>query len=313
MEFFLFQDSYARRKRLNSDKRYCVIQCTGYLKSWSSSNNAAGGVNYTSTDEDDQEASHEANPDLQKNLDSTLNGAMDCLVAVGRLQSLLNKSVEDAVNRGLEVVPGVEFSARHTMDGMFSFIDPKATPILGYLPQELLGSSVYEHVLYDDIPGLVEGHRRALKTKEEVKVASIKFRCKDGRFVSLQSSWKQFQNPWSKEVDFIVAKYIMCNPENSDSKVQPLIMGQSTFSVPSDMNFFSCGDSSNEGYNSATPSRPTSSLGKSIQDVVTSHIEASRIGKLVVEEMKNGNTKLLVTLEQKSSIYPKFTLSKSHF
>ena len=80
-------------------------------------------------------------------------------MAVGRLQSLLNKSVEDAVNRGLEVVPGVEFTARHSMDGMFSFIDPKATPILGYLPQELLGSSVYEHVLYDDIPGLVEGHR----------------------------------------------------------------------------------------------------------------------------------------------------------
>lgn len=117
-------------------------------------------------------------------------------------------------------------------------------------------------------------------------MASIKFRCKDGRFVSLQSTWKQFQNPWSKEIDFIVAKYIMCNPESSDSKVQPLIMGQSTFSVASDLNFFSC--DSNEGYNSATPSRPTSSLGKNIQDVVTSHIEASRIGKLIVEEMKNG-------------------------
>jgi len=279
------KDSYSRRKRLNGDKRYCVIQCTGYLKSWSSSNSS--GVNYTSTDEDDQDHETSNNgSDPHKNLDSSLNGAMDCLVAVGRLQSLLNKSVEDAVNRGLEVVPGVEFSARHSMDGMFSFIDSKATPILGYLPQELLGSSVYEHVLYDDIPGLVEGHRRALKTKEEVKVASIKFRCKDGRFVSLQSTWKQFQNPWSKEIDFIVAKYIMCNPESSDSKVQPLIMGQSTFSVASDLNFFSC--DSNEGYNSATPSRPTSSLGKNIQDVVTSHIEASRIGKLIVEEMKNG-------------------------
>ena len=62
------------------------------------------------------------------------------------------------------------------MDGMFTFIDPKATPILGYLPQELVGSSVYEHILYDDIPGLVEGHRRALKMKEDVKVAPIKFR-----------------------------------------------------------------------------------------------------------------------------------------
>ena len=135
-----------------------MIQCTGYLKSWSSSNSS--GVNYTSTDEDDQDHETSNNgSDPHKNLDSSLNGAMDCLVAVGRLQSLLNKSVEDAVNRGLEVVSGVEFSARHSMDGMFSFIDSKATPILGYLPQELLGSSVYEHVLYDDIPGLVEGHR----------------------------------------------------------------------------------------------------------------------------------------------------------
>ena len=274
-----------------------MIQCTGYLKSWSSSNN--GGVNYTSTDEDDQDQHHDGNGD-KSGLDASLHGAMDCLVAVGRLQSLLNKSVEDAVNRGLEVVPGVEFSARHTMDGMFSFIDPKATPILGYLPQELLGSSVYEHVLYDDIPGLVEGHRRALKTKEEVKVASIKFRCKDGRFVSLQSSWKQFQNPWSKEIDFIVAKYMMCNPENSDSKVQPLIMGQSTFSVPSDMNFFTC---DNEAYNTPTPSRPTSSLGKSIQDVVTSHIEASRIGKLIVEEMKNGNGRSKFYFQYMPAIY----------
>ena len=86
------------------------------------------------------------------------------------------RPIQDAVDKGLDIVPGVEFSARHTMDGMFTFIDPKMTPILGYLPQELTGSSVYEHVLYDDIPGLVEGHRKALKVKEEVKVAPVKFR-----------------------------------------------------------------------------------------------------------------------------------------
>ena len=89
---------------------------------------------------------------------------------------IIHSILDDAVARGLDIVPGVEFNARHTMDGMFTFIDPKATPILGYLPQELLGSSVYEHILYDDIPGLVEGHRRALKTKDDVKVAPIKFR-----------------------------------------------------------------------------------------------------------------------------------------
>ena len=118
------------------------------------------------------------------------------------------------------------------------------------------------------------------------EIDSIFSRCKDGRFVGLQSTWKQFQNPWSKEVDFIVAKYYLCSPESADSKIQPLIMGQSTFSVPSDMNFFTC---DTETTNSPT-SRPSSSLGRNIQDVVTGHVEGSRIGKLIVEEMKNANS-----------------------
>lgn len=78
----------------------------------------------------------------------------------------------------------------------------------------------------------------------------------------------------------------MCNPESAESKIQPLIMGQSTFSAPSDMNFFTC---DNENSNISASSRPPSSLGKCIQDVVSSHIEGSRIGKLVVEEMRNAN------------------------
>ena len=112
------------------------------------------------------------------------------------------------------------------------------------------------------------------------------FRCKDSRFVCLQSVWKQFQNPWNKEIDFIVAKYTLCNPETFDAKVQPLIMGQTTFSVDSDMNFFT---GENEASNSSLlpPARPTS-MGKNIQDTVTSHVEASRIGRSIVDELRNG-------------------------
>ena len=164
------QESFQqRRKRVNGDRKYRVIQCTGYLKSWSSS---SSNVVSMSTDEDG-DPDHDV--DFNKALENA-HGAMDCLVAVGRVHSPLDRCIDDAVHRGLELVAGVEFSARHSMDGMFIFIDPKMTPILGYLPQELTGSSVYEHVLYDDIPGLVEGHRRALKERGEVKVAAVKFR-----------------------------------------------------------------------------------------------------------------------------------------
>jgi len=298
------QESYPRsRKRTTVDKKYRVIQCTGYLKSWSSS--STSGLSNETTDDEIQPGGCNAETDLTKNLE--LQGAMDCLVAVGRLQSSIDRPLDDAISRGLDIVPGVEFNARHTMDGMFTFIDPKATPILGYLPQELVGSSVYEHILYDDIPGLVEGHRRALKMKEDVKVAPIKFRCKDGRFVCLQSMWKQFQNPWNKEIDFIVAKYTLCNPDTFDAKVQPLIMGQTTFTVDSDMNFFTSDVSTDVSNNSGSGpnTRPASAcLGKNIQDTVTSHVEASRIGKSIVDELRNGKTSPNISEDSSSNTSP---------
>ena len=101
-------------------------------------------------------------------------------------------------------------------------------------------------------------------------------------------------------MDFIVAKYFLCNPESAESKIQPLIMGQSTFSVNNDLNFFTCDNSVTENLNdnnsgaascSSQPSRPSSSIGRNIQDVVSGHLEGSRIGKLIVEEMKNSSAK----------------------
>ena len=132
-----------------------MIQCTGYLKSWSLSG-VAGATNPVSSHDEDEDSvpgnegretpqpgktGHNAwQQDLSKVLDSNpASSVMDCLVAVGRLQSNLDTTIEDAVNRELDVVPGVEFSARHSIDGMFAFIDPRITPIIGYLPQELIG------------------------------------------------------------------------------------------------------------------------------------------------------------------------------
>jgi aryl hydrocarbon receptor nuclear translocator-like protein 1 len=59
--------------------------------------------------------------------------------------------------------------------------------------QELLGTSLYEHVQYDDIPVIAECHRNTLKTPEEVQTPFFRFRTKEGKFVKLESKWKQFR------------------------------------------------------------------------------------------------------------------------
>lgn len=45
----------------------------------------------------------------------------------------------------------------------------------------------------------------ALRSKEKIETACYKFKTKYGSYVSLQSQWFSFTNPWTKEVEFIVA------------------------------------------------------------------------------------------------------------
>lgn len=44
----------------------------------------------------------------------------------------------------------------------------RATLVLGFLPQELLGTSMYEYYHHDDIPHLAESHKAALQASESV-------------------------------------------------------------------------------------------------------------------------------------------------
>lgn len=168
-----------------SDWKYCVIQCTGYLKSWAP---AKIGL-----EEQEGETDGEA-------------CNLSCLVAVGRLQTAISTTVS---SKKPHLRP-IQFVSRHAMDGKFLFVDQRsvdlvrwfrhyiniythhiarshlaspvhspderikvffprrATPVLGFLPQELLGTSMYEYYHHDDIPHLAESHKAALQTSERV-------------------------------------------------------------------------------------------------------------------------------------------------
>ena len=99
---------------------------------------------------------------------------------------LFQTTIEDCLERGDTTAHGVEFTSRqvkfiftvvvsfplnrHSTDGRFSYVDQRVTLLLGYLPQELNGTSLYEHIQYDDIPAISECHRNALKSPQEVNV-----------------------------------------------------------------------------------------------------------------------------------------------
>ncbi|XP_070784746.1 basic helix-loop-helix ARNT-like protein 2 isoform X2 [Enoplosus armatus] len=156
--------------------RYCTLHCTGHMRTWPSSQLDSEG-------------------DAEKE-----SSNLTCLVTVCRLLPHASHQPSKDVN-----IKPAEFVTRCAIDGKFTFVDQRATMVIGYLPQEVLGTSCYEYFHQDDLQHLAEKHRQALRSKEKIETACYKFKTKYGSYVSLQSQWFSFVNPWTKEVEFIVS------------------------------------------------------------------------------------------------------------
>ncbi|XP_021933115.1 protein cycle isoform X2 [Zootermopsis nevadensis] len=238
-----------RKKQHTSDRKYCVIQCTGYLKSWAP---AKIGLE-ESEGEGDGEACN-----------------LSCLVAVGRVQpqiTPLSSNFTANPHRRQPNVRTIQFISRHAMDGKFLFVDQRATLVLGFLPQELLGTSMYEYYHHDDILHLAESHKAALQASDRVTTQVYQFRSKDGCFVRLQSEWKSFRNPWTKDVEYLVAKNSVVL---SDMRVVESSVVRSEVPSHSQQSFDIFSQSAG---------------GRDMQRLISTHVEASKIGRQIAEEV----------------------------
>nr|KAF6372928.1 aryl hydrocarbon receptor nuclear translocator like 2 [Pipistrellus kuhlii] len=158
-------------------RKFCTVHCTGYLRSWPTS--IIG---------------------MEEERDNKEDSSFTCLVAIGRLYP---HTVPQ--NSGEVKVKPTEFITRFAVNGKIVYVDQRATTILGYLPQELLGTSCYEYFHQDDRNNLTNKHKAVLQSKEKIFTDSYKFRAKDGSFVTLKSQWFSFTNPWTKELEYIVS------------------------------------------------------------------------------------------------------------
>ncbi|KAJ7986087.1 hypothetical protein DPEC_G00347160 [Dallia pectoralis] len=186
-------------KKKADRKSFCTIHSTGYLKSWPPTK--------MGLDEDNETDNEGCN--------------LSCLVAIGRLSPHI---VPQPMNSEICVKP-TEYVSRHAIDGKFVFVDQRATAILAYLPQELLGTSFYEYFHQDDIGHLAECHRQVLQMREKINTNCYKLKIKDGTFITLRSRWFSFMNPWTKEVEYIVStNTVICSsvPEGADGSCHQL-------------------------------------------------------------------------------------------
>ncbi|XP_046750946.1 aryl hydrocarbon receptor nuclear translocator-like protein 1 isoform X2 [Diprion similis] len=247
---------HRRKKQQNNDCKYCVIQCTGYLKAW-----APAKIGLEEQEgEDDGEACN-----------------LSCLVAVGRVQPQL--PAFSAPRR--PHLRTIQFISRHAMDGKFLSVDQRATLVLGFLPQELLGTNMYEYYHHDDIPHLAESHKAALQAREQITTQVYRFRSKEATFVRMQSEFKSFRNPWTKDVESLIAKNSAIfsdvrRVESSATKSEDSnLQGNYDYLAQSNYHLKSTASSGNGG----------------LERLIRSHIEVSKIGRQIAEEVLDSQRK----------------------
>uniref|UniRef100_A0A1A7XF80 Period circadian protein homolog 2 n=1 Tax=Iconisemion striatum TaxID=60296 RepID=A0A1A7XF80_9TELE len=115
------------------------------------------------------------------------------------------------------------FTTTHTPGCVFQDVDERAVPLLGYLPQDLIGTQVLLHLHPSDRQVMLAIHRKILQyAGQTFDHSSIRFCAQNGEYVVLDTSWSSFVNPWSQKVSFVIGRHkVRMGPMNEDIFMPP--------------------------------------------------------------------------------------------
>ncbi|KAM3604853.1 uncharacterized protein V6R79_017132 [Siganus canaliculatus] len=129
------------------------------------------------------------------------------------------------------------FTTTHTPSCVFQDVDERAVPLLGYLPQDLIGTPVLHHLHPNDRPIMLAIHRKILQyAGQPFDHSSIRFCARNGEYIILDTSWSSFVNPWSRKVSFVIGRHkVRMGPVNEDVFMAPSSTVSETKTVDSDI------------------------------------------------------------------------------
>ncbi|XP_007556023.1 period circadian protein homolog 2 [Poecilia formosa] len=119
------------------------------------------------------------------------------------------------------------FTTTHTPNCVFQDVDERAVPLLGYLPQDLIGTPILLNLHPSDRPLMLAVHRRILQCAgQPFDHSSIRFCARNGEYITIDTSWSSFVNPWSRKVSFVIGRHkVRMGPVNEDVFAAPAFHG----------------------------------------------------------------------------------------
>jgi aryl hydrocarbon receptor nuclear translocator len=127
-----------------------------------------------------------------------------CLVAVARLQHFGSNLPQATLSSDEK-----EFIARVGTDGRFTYVDPRVSSILGYLPQDLIGHNSYDYYHPDDVQKMVQLHHEAMKQRGPMPTVHYRFLSKNQKWIWLAMKAFSFINPFSQHIEYVVCTNVV--------------------------------------------------------------------------------------------------------
>ncbi|XP_061062308.1 period circadian protein homolog 2 [Eubalaena glacialis] len=110
------------------------------------------------------------------------------------------------------------FTTTHSPNCLFQDVDERAIPLLGHLPQDLIETPVLVQLHPSDRPLMLAIHKKIVQSGgQPFDYSPIRFRARNGEYITLDTSWSSFINPWSRKISFIIGRHrVRVGPLNED-------------------------------------------------------------------------------------------------
>jgi PAS domain S-box-containing protein len=94
--------------------------------------------------------------------------------------------------------------SRHTTEGVYLYASPASRTLLGYEPEELVGSSAYEFFHPEDLAAVEKSHTTILEVPD-IYTVSYRIRRKDGSYIWFETTSRSVRDPDSGNVVELMA------------------------------------------------------------------------------------------------------------
>ncbi|XP_061904001.1 neuronal PAS domain-containing protein 2 isoform X1 [Entelurus aequoreus] len=264
---------------------------------------------------------------LPRSLQSSLEEQV-CLIATVRL--VTPQFVKDLCNAD---DPCDEFTSRHSLEWKFLFLDHRASPIIGYLPFEVLGTSGYDYYHVDDLELIAQCHKQLMQFGKG-KSCYYRFLTKGQQWIWLRTHYYITYHQWNSKPEFIVCTHTVVSyaevraerrrafgleelspPEIAPSsvKAQELYLDMcSTLDPPRDRNSGARSVSSHSSRKSShTALSDSASATNSYTETCTPSWQAASIGSERTPARQAGSSKNLTQRQNSFDLVPQMSLPVS--